>query len=372
MTVREPGGMAAPVGTPSVATIMAAIKEVESGGDYQAIKHYGGGKTGRGAYQITGKNWDNWTRGAGIPGADWRSRSAQDRVAAFAISRMLARYGNPDLVSLAWYAGSMIADEVARARIPVDDMPFKDSLAYVTKVRGTLNKTPYIPDDDLPEMSTQGSHWLMPVAGENSWSRGSFLYQRTDAQVAAGKTPVHQGIDIYAAKGTPIVSPVGGQVVGAGYSNAGGYWAKVKGDDGIDYYFAHMDQKALVSSGQRVGQGFHIGFVGASGNARGTQPHLHFTMHNSSDRGLLNPSSWLDGGGTASGALRTYDPAGAEIETPSGSLGWMESFITNSSAAVTGGQDRVDYRTLGTEELERERDASEITLQGDPWSRSDA
>lgn len=376
MTVREPGGMPAPVESSRkvlkpmrgrAAAILAAIRKVESNDDYTAIKQYGNGLVGRGAYQITSTNWENWSRGAGIPGADWRSKRAQDRVAAYAVSHLLARYGNPDLVSLAWYGGTSIADKVARANIPVDEAPFSDSVQYVQKVRNTIGTVPEIPAVDLPDLPPEAeSSWLMPVAGANTWSESGFLYKRTPQQVAAGKTSVHQGIDIFAAKGTPIVSPVAGNVVGAGYSDKGGYWTKIKGDDGIDYYFAHMDQQPLVGQGQRVGQGFYIGFVGNSGNAANTKPHLHFTMHNSADRKLLNPAGWLNGGGTASGAFRAPDPTNTTLE-PWQPTDFLSTFVDSASSAVTGGQDRVDYRTLTDAGLEVERDVSEITLTSDPW-----
>lgn len=367
----QPGGMAAPVGTPTVSMIMAALRKTESGNDYAAYKRYPNGKVGLGAYQITRGDWEKWSGQAGIAGADWRSPRAQDRVAAMAVSSMLGRYGSAGLVGLAWFGGSNIADEVARTRTPLDQSPFIDSLRYVNEFRAALESVPHIADVGLPDMPTnQGSAWLMPVAGENTWS-DSFGYQRTASQVASGKSSVHEGIDVMAARGTPIVSPVGGQIVGAGYSTKGGYWAKMRGDDGIDYYFAHMDKQARVSSGQRVGQGFWVGTVGNSGNASNTSPHLHFTMHRSSDRTLLNPTGWLNGGGTASGAYLGYDTndSSNQLTQTGPGLDFMDEFITKEADQIAGGQ-RVDRRTIGDLPPESDRDVSQITLDSDPWKAS--
>ncbi len=352
----------------NIATTLAAIRRHESQDNYLATKTYPGGKVGVGAYQITKGDWSKWSAAAGVPGADWRSPEAQDRVAAHAVTHMMNRYGNPELVALAWYAGSNIADEVARAGIPIEESPFQDSIGYIHSFRQALDETPFIDDSTLPDIPQQASSaWLMPVAGENTWT-DSFHYHRTAAQIAAGKSPVHEGIDIMAARGTPIVAPVAGEVVGAGYGDKGGHWVKIKGDDGIDYYFAHMDQSALVGSGTRVGQGFHLGFVGNSGNARDTKPHLHFTMHNSSDRQLLNPTAWLDGGGTASGQYRNYSHEDHVVEPArSSGLGFVDPFIETASNAVSGGT-RIDYRTFNDDELNTERDADQIELGANPWS----
>jgi murein DD-endopeptidase MepM/ murein hydrolase activator NlpD len=80
-----------------------------------------------------------------------------------------------------------------------------------------------------------------------------------------------------AAYGTPLVAMNSGTVrVNSHYQ--GGRQVYVNGDDGITYYYAHMSRWASgLSTGQRVNKGQVIGYVGDSGNARGT-PHLHLGM----------------------------------------------------------------------------------------------
>lgn len=111
-----------------------------------------------------------------------------------------------------------------------------------------------------------------PVAGPRSFGDG-FLAPRD------GGRRQHQGIDIFAKPGTPVVSPVSGVVGRAGNdSGKGGLRVWVNGDDGASYYSAHLSA-VVVSPGQRVGAGSTLGSVGNTGNAAGSAPHLHFEAH---------------------------------------------------------------------------------------------
>lgn len=85
----------------------------------------------------------------------------------------------------------------------------------------------------------------------------------------------HEGNDIFAPRGTPVVAPVAGfvhHVVG----DRGGNQYRLDGDDGNRYIGTHMD--SFGASGQ-VRAGEVIGYVGDSGNAVGSSPHLHFEIH---------------------------------------------------------------------------------------------
>ena len=86
---------------------------------------------------------------------------------------------------------------------------------------------------------------------------------------------VHQGNDLFAARGTPIRAPVSGRA--EHFPNPiGGNAVQLHGDDGNRYYFAHLDRYARAG---RVFPGSVIGYVGNSGNAITTPPHLHFEVH---------------------------------------------------------------------------------------------
>lgn len=94
---------------------MAAIRRLESGsyaGNYSAVgvmtQKYG---RARGAYQIMETIWPGWAAEAGIPGASYTSKEAQDHVARFKMNQYYERYGSWDLVAIAWFAGPGAANQ---------------------------------------------------------------------------------------------------------------------------------------------------------------------------------------------------------------------------------------------------------------------
>lgn len=93
-----------------------------------------------------------------------------------------------------------------------------------------------------------------------------------------GGTRTHEGQDILALEGTPIVSPVKGTVSGFGTAGNPGKYVYVKGSDGYTYAFMHLDEIAKLKRGQKLKVGDLIGTVGETGNAKGTTPHLHFEI----------------------------------------------------------------------------------------------
>ena len=88
----------------------------------------------------------------------------------------------------------------------------------------------------------------------------------------------HQGNDMFAARGTPVVA-VGNGTVSLKSNSLGGISAYLRTSSAM-YYYAHLDGYAAgVSSGQTLSAGDAIGYVGNTGNARGSSPHLHFQIH---------------------------------------------------------------------------------------------
>ena len=90
----------------------------------------------------------------------------------------------------------------------------------------------------------------------------------------------HQGIDIFAARDTPIASPVPGLVLGVGNNELGGQVVRVLGPGRQVHYFAHLSRFGPVRPGMRIRAGQVLGYVGTTGNARGTPPHLHYGIYN--------------------------------------------------------------------------------------------
>ena len=103
-----------------------------------------------------------------------------------------------------------------------------------------------------------------------------------------GTNRTHEGQDIFAAKGTPILSATSGYVYNIGENNLGGQTVSVIGRGGRVYYYAHLDSYApQLKEGDWVTTRTVLGYVGTTGNAQGTPPHLHFGIYGSG--GAINP-----------------------------------------------------------------------------------
>ncbi len=90
----------------------------------------------------------------------------------------------------------------------------------------------------------------------------------------------HQGVDMIAARGTPLVAIESGFIKKMGNGGLGGITIWLTGESGDQYYYAHLDAWADgLSVGQSVSVGELIGTVGNTGNAQYTIPHLHFEFH---------------------------------------------------------------------------------------------
>jgi murein DD-endopeptidase MepM/ murein hydrolase activator NlpD len=96
----------------------------------------------------------------------------------------------------------------------------------------------------------------------------------------------HEGIDIFAPKGTPVVSTTAGIVTHVGTNTLGGRVVTVLGPAFESHYYAHLDSYGEFRDGDLVQPGDVIGYVGNSGNARGGPPHLHYGIY---QHGAKNP-----------------------------------------------------------------------------------
>ena len=124
-----------------------------------------------------------------------------------------------------------------------------------------------------------------PVAGKDSEAIGSFFGAPRD-----GGQRSHKGVDIFAAKGTPVLAASDG-VVGPRMSSGLGGKVVWLSTQNANQYYAHLDSQA-VRPAQRVQVGDTLGFVGNTGNARYTPPHLHFGVYRFG-RGALDPYPFL-------------------------------------------------------------------------------
>ena len=104
-----------------------------------------------------------------------------------------------------------------------------------------------------------------PIRGKHEYGDG----------LGAGRG--HQGVDVFAACGAPIVAARGGTVKMAKYQSRAGNYIVIDGaQTGVDYMYAHLREPALFQRGDRVHTGDVIGYNGDTGSASGC--HLHFEM----------------------------------------------------------------------------------------------
>jgi peptidoglycan LD-endopeptidase LytH len=123
---------------------------------------------------------------------------------------------------------------------------------------------------------------LMPVAG----AKVSRVADSWGTPRPGGRT--HQGQDIFARKGTAVFSATGGYVVRMGRNPLGGNAVVITGAGGRRYYYAHLETFAPeMRVGKQVTPETVIGFVGNTGNAAHTPPHLHLAMY--TRVGAVNP-----------------------------------------------------------------------------------
>jgi murein DD-endopeptidase MepM/ murein hydrolase activator NlpD len=112
----------------------------------------------------------------------------------------------------------------------------------------------------------------------------------------------HEGVDIFAKRGTPVISATDGVVTRVTEGGLGGRVVWVWNfERGLRLYYAHLDEQ-LVTMGTRVKAGDVLGTVGNTGNARTTPPHLHFGIYERG-HGAIDPY-WFIAPGVAATSSR--------------------------------------------------------------------
>lgn len=120
------------------------------------------------------------------------------------------------------------------------------------------------------------TRWVCPI--ENASFFNDWGFPR------GGGVRYHEGNDLFTTHGSPVYAPVAGTVEFK-TGSIGGKQFNLHGDDGVEYLGSHLSE--FGKSG-RVNPGDVIGYVGNSGNAVGTRPHLHFGMYLSGGL-VINP-----------------------------------------------------------------------------------
>lgn len=167
-----------------------------------------------------------------------------------------------------------------------------------------------------PEVSARlsGGGFVFPIYGPASFG-DSFGGSRPNVEGGW-----HHGEDIFAPPGTPLLAVADGSLHTIGFNRLGGYRLWLRDDDGNEFYYAHLSAYSpLAVEGRRVESGDVIGFVGDTGDAKGT-PHLHFEIHPASMAslgydGVVAPYpillAWRRADDTSFSAGRVYTAVGS-------------------------------------------------------------
>ncbi|MBD0317999.1 MAG: M23 family metallopeptidase [Thermoleophilia bacterium] len=145
------------------------------------------------------------------------------------------------------------------------------------------------PKEVKPRLTTDG--YVFPVYGPSSFTN--------DFAASRAITGWHHGNDIFAAAAAPVLAVTDGTLFLVGWNDVGGNRLWLRDDQGNEFYFAHLSAfSPLAFEGSRVKAGDVVGFVGATGDAAGTPPHLHFEIHPAALLGLgydgvVNPFQYL-------------------------------------------------------------------------------
>lgn len=161
------------------------------------------------------------------------------------------RYGDWDKAAAAYFGAISPEGSITGAR----DVSGTSGNAYVARFRQALQAAGGLG-------SPSNENYSFPIPGFSG---------AIDPHWGVGKGAA----DLFASSGTPVFSVGSGTVTHAGFDPIGGYNVLVQGNDGRQYYYAHLLEAPYVTSGQKVNPGLTIGKVGTSGNARNTPPHLH-------------------------------------------------------------------------------------------------
>ena len=163
---------------------------------------------------------------------------------------------------------------------PVDKLTLLRRLAHSGKLKVTppLAAGPYV----------------FPVFGKVSYG-DTFGGLRSDVS-----GHFHHGDDIFGEIGQPLLAVADGTLFQVGFEKVGGYRLWLRDHAGNEFYYAHLSAYAAAAhAGAHVKAGAVIGFMGTTGDAFGSLPHLHFEVHPVSllflgYDGAVNPTSYLD------------------------------------------------------------------------------
>jgi murein DD-endopeptidase MepM/ murein hydrolase activator NlpD len=128
--------------------------------------------------------------------------------------------------------------------------------------------------DQIPRVTPKltAGGYVFPVYGPVSYG-DTFGAPRADVAW-------HHGDDLFGSLGQPLLAVSDGTVFSVGWNDVGGNRLWLRDSQGNEFYYAHLSAfSPLAINGAQVHAGDVLGFMGATGDARGTPIHLHFEVH---------------------------------------------------------------------------------------------
>ncbi len=209
-----------------------------------------------------------------------------------------------------------------RPKLPALDRPSKLEPKPAGKRKRKTSVAPIrqIPFGVFPTLTAGG--YVFPVYGSASYS--------DTFGAARANTGWHHGADIFAPLGAPVLAVANGIVYSVGWNDVGGLRLWLQDLAGNEFYYAHLSAfSPLAVNGAQVRAGDVLGFVGNTGDAEATPPHVHFEIHPASliylgYDGVVAPHPYLN-------AWRRL------VDVPlTGVSGWAPPISDSSSAPKPG------------------------------------
>lgn len=181
--------------------------------------------------------------------------------------------------------------------MPLDTNSQSPKATFLSRLMSVLIKAAvlliliFVFDKLLPSISQQTQSFVM-----GKWQQLSLLQQALPTENslpsplpnqhlvdtwggARSQGRKHEGIDIFAPRGTPIQATTQGIVSKVGEDALGGRVVMIVGPGGAAHYYAHLEGYADIAPNDWVNSGDIIGYVGDSGNAKGTPTHVHYGIY---------------------------------------------------------------------------------------------
>lgn len=264
-----------------VAMAMEALAQLESGGDYKALGPMIGKNRAIGRYQVMGQYVDDWSQeilGRTITKREfYDSPELQDAIARGMLGKHWAKHGNIRDVASIWFTGQPYSAATAGK----SDVNMSNR-SYVAIVERNF--------EALKGQCADGGGWTCPTTARKVTSTWGW---RTNPRPA-----FHDAWDMRAGTGDPVMAAHAGTVVAIrdqGEAGCGKYVdIQHARDKSLKTRYCHLSAYApLLTEGKRVSAGEQIGKAGSTGNARESEPHLHFEVIKAGSSRNPNPALYL-------------------------------------------------------------------------------